>query len=134
MTFLTTILMVRYRIPKPFVPFLLFALACVLPVVFEQISNRFAATPRSLWFDAAVVLTRGMSTVTQWWRFRLAYLLTFLSLGFLYSSTKVCRARSRVKRNELRVIYGAPPPQAPRQVSVCIRRLAALAGYGSAEG
>jgi hypothetical protein len=201
MTFLTTMFIVRYRIQKPFVPFLLLVLACVPPIVFERsliarrdtalakvgetataqnsrplwhtfyiglgfipnsevpeyrdevagdkvrsidptvayTSTQYEAILRHevwsivkrkpmlvieslaakagilcflalvllfparqlmfaesavLWFDAAVVLTMGMSAVNAMVAIpRLAYLLTFLCLGFLYSSVKVCRAR-----------------------------------------
>jgi len=58
-----------------------------------------------LWLDAAFVLTMGMSTVNGMVAVpRLAYLLTFLCLGLLYSSVKVCGARSRAKPNELSVV------------------------------
>lgn len=208
MTFLTTMVIVRYRIQKPFVPLLLFVLASVPPVVFERslvarrdtalakvgetataqnsrplwhtfyiglgfipnsevseyrdevagdkvrsidptaayTSKRYEAILRHevwsivkrkpmlviqslaakamiisflalvllypvrrlmfaeravLWFDAAVVLAMGMSAVNAMVAIpRLAYLLTFLCLGFLYSSIKWCRERAHVKRNE----------------------------------
>jgi hypothetical protein len=58
-----------------------------------------------LWLDAAFILTMGLSAVNAIVAIpRLAYLLTFLCVAFLYSSVKVCRARSRVNPNELGAI------------------------------
>ena len=62
-----------------------------------------------LWFDAAIVLTMGMSSLNAIAAVpRSSYLLTFLCLGFLYSALKLCRARYQSRLSGLSVIGVAP--------------------------
>jgi hypothetical protein len=58
-----------------------------------------------LWFDAAIVLTMGMSSLNAIAAVpRSSYLLTFLCLGFLYSSLKLCRARYQSRLSGVSVV------------------------------
>jgi hypothetical protein len=58
-----------------------------------------------LWFDAAIVLTMGMSSLNAIAAVpRSSYLLTFLCLGFLYSALKLCRARYQSRLSKVSVV------------------------------
>jgi hypothetical protein len=58
-----------------------------------------------LWFDAAIVLTMGMSSLNAIAAVpRSSYLLTFLCLGFLYSALKLCRARYQSRLSRVSVV------------------------------
>jgi hypothetical protein len=58
-----------------------------------------------LWFDAAIVLTMGMSSLNAIAAVpRSSYLLTFLCLGFLYSALKLCRSRYQSRLSRVSVV------------------------------
>ena len=57
------------------------------------------------WFDAALVLTMGVSAMNAIVAVpRISYLLTFACLGFLYSAIKLCRARYQSRLGRLAAI------------------------------